>query len=71
MLFSLVILARKRLRGTPPSWFLADQEKSSAFGTGSWTDTSPQTVMCARCSTRSRSTSTICANHPNRRNRGV
>jgi hypothetical protein len=29
-----------------PSWFLADQEQSGAFGTGSWTDTSPLNGCC-------------------------
>src|SRR5580700_12223022 len=35
-----------RPRRASPSWFLADHEKSGAFGTGSWTDTSPQNGCC-------------------------
>jgi len=33
--------SRMRPRRAPPSRFLADQEKIGAYGTGSWTDTSP------------------------------
>jgi len=33
--------SRMRSRRAPPSRFWADQEKSGAFGTGSWTDTPP------------------------------
>ena len=41
MLFSLVIVAGCEARRGPRRRLLADQEKSGAFGTGSWTDTSP------------------------------
>src|SRR6266480_4614536 len=38
--------SRMRPRLAPPSRFWADQEKSGAFGTGSWTDTSPLKACC-------------------------
>jgi hypothetical protein len=46
MPFSLVILAGCDRAERRLSRFLANHEKSGAFGTGSWTDTSPQAVMC-------------------------
>ena len=39
--------SRMRPRRASASRFLADQEKSVAFGTGSWTDTPPLKGRCA------------------------
>jgi hypothetical protein len=39
-------LSRMRPRRAPLSRFLADQEKSGAYGTGSWMDTQPQNGCC-------------------------
>jgi len=46
MPFSLVILAGCHRSERRLFRFWADQEQSGAFGTGSWTDTSPHVGCC-------------------------
>jgi hypothetical protein len=41
MLFCFAVVAEPDAAKGPHRRHLADQEKSGAFGTGSWTDTSP------------------------------
>jgi hypothetical protein len=46
MLFCFVAAVEPDAAKGPRRRLLADQEKSGAFGTGSWTDTSPRNGCC-------------------------
>jgi hypothetical protein len=46
MLFGFALVAEPDAAKGPRRRPLADQEESGAFGTGSWTDTSPRNGCC-------------------------